>query len=115
MSNLYLDQTIKDRDATAKTPKSTITHNARTLDDGANGKTMGQFTGEVWLDKILESKEAFISLVNFTPCARTNWHRHDNGQLLKVTGGSGWYCDQGDKPKRIAVGDVIWCRKCSVL
>lgn len=47
--------------------------------------------------------------VNFQPGARTHWHRHEKGQILKVTAGSGWVCDRGEKPKRIAVGDVIWC------
>lgn len=70
---------------------------------------MGAFSGNVWLDPILSATETYMALVNFMPCARTNWHRHENGQLLKVTGGSGWYCDQGGKPRQITVGDVIWC------
>lgn len=47
--------------------------------------------------------------VNFEPKARTNWHKHEKGQLLKVTAGSGWVCDQNEKPRRITVEDIIWC------
>ena len=47
--------------------------------------------------------------MNFAPCARTYWHTHEKGQLLRVQAGSGWICDKGGKPTRIGVGDVIWC------
>ena len=43
------------------------------------------------------------------PCARTNWHTHEGGQLLRCIAGSGWICDRGDKPKRLQVGDTVWC------
>ncbi|KAI7230079.1 hypothetical protein KC330_g7139 [Hortaea werneckii] len=47
--------------------------------------------------------------VTFTPGARTNWHWHEKGQLLKVEMGTGWVCDKGGKPVRISAGDTVWC------
>ena len=76
------------------------------------------FTGGVGLnmlhkhipdEKILADFPASAALVNFEPCARTNWHWHEKGQLLTVTKGRGWICDKGGKPKSIQAGDVIWC------
>lgn len=53
------------------------------------------FTGQVYLD-VGEyyatndpSNSPVISNVTFTPGARTAWHKHEKGQLIKVTGGSG--------------------------
>lgn len=70
---------------------------------------MGVFEGgHVWLIPALISKDITIAQVHFEPCARTNWHKHEGGQLLKVTAGSGWVCDQGEKPRRIMMGDIIW-------
>lgn len=109
LAKTYFDKSIKQRDVSIKSPVSTITRHGRTGDDSRAGRELGAFTGEVWLDAMVAADGAFMSLVNFLPCSRTNWHRHDKGQLLKVVGGSGWYCDQGEQPRRIAVGDVIWC------
>lgn len=106
-------QTIRRReDTTTPTPAATITKTGRVPGTKSiSGATaLGTFTGgDVWADPILSAKETFIALVTFTPCARTHWHRHEHGQLLRVTGGAGWYCDQGGQPRRISVGDVIWC------
>jgi quercetin dioxygenase-like cupin family protein len=49
-----------------------------------------------------------IANVTFTPCARTHWHTHEEGQFLKVVAGSGWICDKGGEPRRIRTGDLIW-------
>jgi quercetin dioxygenase-like cupin family protein len=68
------------------------------------------FTGNnVYIDPILRAEGISIGNVNFSPCARTNWHTHGGGQLLRVLAGSGWLCDKGGKPVKINVGDVIWC------
>ena len=74
-------------------------------------EAMGTFTGQVWLDRVITPPGAplTVSNVSFSPCARTNWHWHENGQLLRVMAGSGWICDKGQKPKRINTGDTIWC------
>lgn len=73
------------------------------------GKSRGTFTGDVLIDSVHSDQELTLVNVNFAPCARTYWHTHQNGQLLRVISGSGWVCDKGDKPQRISEGDVIWC------
>jgi len=68
------------------------------------------FTGDVWADPVLANEKEGITINNvmFTPCARTHWHHHENGQVLKVTAGSGWICDKGGEPQRLNVGDIVW-------
>ncbi len=99
--------TTKTRD-TKEIPPTTVfvTPDPRSID---GPKEMGVFAGgQVWLNPALMREDITIAHVHFEPCARTNWHRHEGGQLLRVTGGSGWVCDQGEKPRRITVGDVVW-------
>ncbi|KAI5241317.1 hypothetical protein E4T43_05609 [Aureobasidium subglaciale] len=73
------------------------------------------FTGQVYLDIAEQyttddpSNSPVISTVTFAPGARTAWHKHEKGQLIKVIAGSGWICDHGGKAKRINEGDVMWC------
>ena len=67
------------------------------------------FKGDVWLDSIFNDPDNVIANVTFTPCARTNWHTHENGQLLVCTMGSGWVCDRGEKARRLNAGDTVWC------
>jgi quercetin dioxygenase-like cupin family protein len=50
-----------------------------------------------------------INHVMFTPGARTYWHTHEHGQMLRVLAGSGWVCDKGGEPRRLNVGDTVWC------
>ncbi|OOF91502.1 hypothetical protein ASPCADRAFT_509927 [Aspergillus carbonarius ITEM 5010] len=66
------------------------------------------FTGTVYLDLITHSPTASIANVTFTPCARTYWHTHHGGQVIRVTSGSGWICDRGGQARRIKAGDVVW-------
>ena len=56
---------------------------------------MGVFTDSVMLDPILKTLTMTSVHVVFQLRTRTNWHRHERGQLLKVTAGNGWGCDQG--------------------
>jgi quercetin dioxygenase-like cupin family protein len=88
-------------------PESAIIPNSSKAGDSTI-KGAKTFTGEVWLDAIHMAEDVSIANVMFTPCARTYWHTHEKGQLIKVTAGSGWVCDKGGKPRRIKVGDVIW-------
>ncbi|KAM0555883.1 hypothetical protein ACHAPJ_006285 [Fusarium lateritium] len=71
-------------------------------------KASATFTGDVYLDLIHYESKAAIANVTFTPCARTYWHTHEEGQMLRVLNGTGWVCDKGGVPKRIEAGDVIW-------
>ena len=51
------------------------------------------FTGDVYVNPIYRGEDPsrmIVSLVRFTPGARTNWHSHAVGQTLHVTEGSAW-------------------------
>ncbi|KAK5052152.1 hypothetical protein LTR84_002956 [Exophiala bonariae] len=85
----------------------TIVRNSRT--PGVSTEKRGAtFTGDVWADPILTAEGITIGHVTFTPCARTHWHHHENGQVLEVKVGSGWICDKGGEPQRLEVGDIVW-------
>ncbi|MGG1324129.1 cupin domain-containing protein, partial [Priestia megaterium] len=44
----------------------------------------------------------------FEPGCRNNWHIHRNGfQLLLVTGGEGWYQEEGKPAQFLKAGDVV--------
>ena len=50
------------------------------------------FTGDVYLNPICQGEgpsRMIVSLVRFTPGARSNWHSHAVGQTLHVTDGIG--------------------------
>lgn len=67
------------------------------------------FTGDVWADPVLTGVEGVsVHNVFFVPRARTYWHRHDAGQILWVTGGSGRVCSRGGAGAPIRAGDVVW-------
>ena len=58
-----------------------------------DGQDTGRkFTGDVWMNPVFNgdgTSKLTVGLVRFTPGARTNWHRHANGQLLVCTDGVG--------------------------
>lgn len=67
------------------------------------------FTGEVWADPVLIGPdEAEVNNVFFTPGARNYWHRHDGGQILYVTGGSGRVSSRDGGGASLRPGDVVW-------
>lgn len=68
------------------------------------------FTGQTYLN-MLNSKDpiwnAPIANVTFEPGARTNWHKHTNGQILLVTGGEGRYQERGKPAQILHKGDIV--------
>ena len=64
------------------------------------------FTGKVYLEPIWGAKGIHAASVHFTPCARSYWHTHQDGQILIVTAGSGYICTKGEKPQKLEVGYV---------
>lgn len=67
------------------------------------------FTGEVWLDQVMPTTDGVaVNHVTFTPGARTFWHYHESGQLLRVTAGSGLVCGWAERPQVLNIGDVVW-------
>jgi quercetin dioxygenase-like cupin family protein len=68
------------------------------------------FTGDVFLDAIVQGKEPSrvrVNAVRFTPGARTAWHSHAVGQTLYVTEGRGRIQARGGSISEIRPGDII--------
>ena len=74
--------------------------------------TNNNFTGTAWLQQmILPDSVSFTQVgnVTFEPGARTNWHLHPGGQILLITGGTGYYQEKGSAKRIIKKGDSIKC------
>jgi quercetin dioxygenase-like cupin family protein len=68
------------------------------------------FTGQAWLNMLVmpgESHNCPIVNVTFEPGCRNNWHKHPGGQILLVTGGRGWYQEEGKEARELHEGDVV--------
>jgi len=70
------------------------------------------FTGTVWVRTLVPDDTTFnivISNVTFEAGARTNWHTHPAGQILLITGGTGYYQEKGKPIQRMHKGEVVKC------
>lgn len=68
------------------------------------------FTGAVWVDMVVTDAETYdtrIGNVTFEPGSRTDWHKHPGGQILLVTGGSGYYQERGEPIQLMRKGDIV--------
>ena len=68
--------------------------------------------GTVWLYHMVETDSqghTQVGNVTFESGARTNWHSHQAGQILLVTGGVGYHQIKGKPVELIKKGDVIKC------
>lgn len=73
-------------------------------------KVEENFIGDAYLSIVFADKtplNAPIGNVTFAPGARNNWHAHDVGQVLLVTGGEGWYQEEGKSAQLLKAGDVV--------
>jgi quercetin dioxygenase-like cupin family protein len=71
-----------------------------------------RFTGDVYLTPIHTGtgpSRMSVTLVRFTPGARTNWHRHAVGQALHVTEGVGLVGTRDGSVVRIHAGETVVC------
>lgn len=71
----------------------------------------GRFTGEVWLDEIVSAASSSgprVLSVRFAPGARTAWHTHPRGQVLRVTEGIGRVQRKGGAVTEIRPGDTVY-------
>ncbi len=69
-----------------------------------------KFSGDVWLDPIIRGEapsRVRVSVVQFTPGARTAWHSHAVGQTLHVAAGIGRVQARGGDILEIRPGDTI--------
>lgn len=65
------------------------------------------FVGQAYLN-MLTTEGVSIGNVTFEPECRNNWHiHHKGGQILLVTGGSGYYQAWGEDVRKLALGDVV--------
>ena len=65
------------------------------------------FIGQSYLQP-LSSEQLHISNVTFEPKCRNNWHiHHKGGQILLVTGGRGYYQEDGKPAQELKKGDVV--------
>gem|GEM_PF-11321 len=72
--------------------------------------TNNNFVGDTYLQMLVlpESPHNIaVSNVTFSPGARNNWHAHDVGQFLLVTGGTGYYQEEGQPARLLRAGDVV--------
>ena len=75
-----------------------------------NGELARCFTGEVFLQTLVERGNEWncpICNVTFAPGCRNSWHTHPGGQILLVTGGRGWYGQEGEPARELRAGDVV--------
>ncbi|MEK4466277.1 cupin domain-containing protein [Paenibacillus sp. FSL H8-0315] len=73
-------------------------------------KVEDNFIGDAYLQMIYTDAtplNAPIGNVTFAPGARNNWHFHKIGQVLLVTGGEGWYQEEGKPAQFLQSGDVV--------
>lgn len=76
---------------------------------GTAGKAGSQFTGSVNPYVTMASTDGIvINSVNFTPCSRTYWHRHEGGQILIVIAGRGLIQADGGPVRVLRAGDTVW-------
>ena len=69
------------------------------------------FTGDVYVNPIYRGEDPsrmIVSLVRFTPGARTNWHSHAVGQTLHVTDGTGLVATRDGTVIRMRPGDTVY-------
>lgn len=79
------------------------------LQEGGAGKAGSQFTGDVYPYLTMAATEGVtINTVNFTPCARTKWHSHENGQIIFVLAGRGLIQAEGGPVRTLRAGDTVW-------
>lgn len=68
------------------------------------------FVGQSFLKNLVSDPAINVSVgnVTFEPGCRNNWHIHHDGyQILLVTGGEGWYQEEGQKARKLHPGDVV--------
>lgn len=73
-------------------------------------KVGANFIGDAYLHMVFTDAmplNTAIGNVTFAPGARNNWHSHKIGQVLLVTGGEGWYQEEGKPAQLLKTGDVV--------
>jgi quercetin dioxygenase-like cupin family protein len=73
------------------------------------GPLKNHFTGNAWVAMLVFDREFNCPVYNvtFEPKARNSWHAHPGGQILLVTGGKGYYQEEGKPAQQLMAGDVV--------
>lgn len=70
------------------------------------------FTGAAYIEPMIANEEIYhfpqTNNVTFEPWARSSWHSH-GGMVILVTGGVGYYQEEGKPAQIIRKGDVVEC------
>lgn len=77
---------------------------------GTENKMNQHFIGQAYLNGLVNKDEVGVSVSNvtFEPGCRNDWHKHNDGyQILLVTGGEGWYQEEGKEAELLKAGDVV--------
>lgn len=78
---------------------------------GEKNEALAQyFKGTSYLQGLVADLNVDVGVgsVTFEPGCRNNWHIHHGGYLiLLVTGGEGWYQEEGASANRLKAGDVV--------
>ncbi|AIS63693.1 cupin domain-containing protein [Listeria ivanovii] len=78
---------------------------------GDKNETFAQFfVGQSYLKTLVADSAINVGVgnVTFEPGCRNNWHIHHDGfQILLVTGGEGWYQEEGKAAQFLQAGDVV--------
>ncbi|MBE7342441.1 cupin domain-containing protein [Staphylococcus haemolyticus] len=72
------------------------------------------FTGQSYLNTLVNDPDVNVVVgnVTFEPACRNNWHIHTDGyQILLVTGGEGWYQEEGGTAQKLVPGSVVVTHK----
>jgi quercetin dioxygenase-like cupin family protein len=82
----------------------------RAADATAERGDDGRFTGEVWLRSgPVAADGTNVGVVQFSPAARTHWHRHPQGQFLYGVNGRGRVRSRDDEAGHVLLpGDVVF-------
>jgi quercetin dioxygenase-like cupin family protein len=71
------------------------------------------FIGQSYLNGLVADPQVNVGVgvVTFEPGCRNNWHIHRDGyQILLMTGGEGWYQEEGKPAQLLKTGDVVVIR-----
>ncbi len=76
---------------------------------GKNTAYEKYFTGTSYLQMLTAGAELGLPIghVTFEPGCRNHWHAHPGGQILLVTGGTGWYQEEGKEARKLIAGDIV--------
>ncbi|MBP3925668.1 MAG: cupin domain-containing protein [Clostridium sp.] len=70
------------------------------------------FTGTVYMESMINHDDVYnfpqTNHITFEPGARSGWHTH-GGMIILVTGGVGYYQEEGKLAQIIRKGDVVEC------